>query len=494
MNPNRSTDIQIPELHLAPMGHTVLSKASKTFHAFPRWLWVTTLVLVAWGATTANPILTPVAVLVPIVCGILLWRPGEPPVLVFACAMQWLQAASVIFYVDLYGISLSQAGGPEFERATWLSLGAIVALTAGMRLALLRSGPSRYALLRNEALRTNIGAALAGYLSCFSIAVLAQRFAWDIPALTQVIYALITLKWCALFILAYCIVEQQKGYLFLGLIAVVEVAIGLLGFFAGFKSVFFVLFVVALTSPFALRGRRLTVTLLLAITLFCMGTVWSAIKSEYREFLNQGTDQQVVTVSVDESAGKLGDLLSNLTWDNFMDGLDAMLLRVGYVRFFALTLINVPDAVPYENGALWAGAVKHVVTPRLFFPDKGTISDSERTTLYTGVLVAGEEQGTSIGIGYVAESYVDFGPIWMFAPIFLLGAFFGIIYRVFIIHARFKLIGTAIASAILIFGAYTIETSNIKIVGGNVTSVIVLGGLYLALARILHGWLTSDAK
>jgi hypothetical protein len=406
--------------------------------------------------------------------------------------MQWLQAAAVVFYVDLYGISLSQAGGPEFERATWLSLGAIVALAAGMRLALIRSGPSQYPLLRYEALRTKIGAALTGYVICFGLAVVAQRLAWDIPALTQVIYALITLKWCSLFILAYCIVEQQNGYLFLGLIAVVEVGVGLLGFFAGFKSVFFVLFVVALTSPLALRGRRLAVTLLLAVTLFFLGVVWSAIKGEYREFLNQGTDQQVVAVSVDESAGKLSDLVSSLTWDNFVDGLDAMVLRVGYVRFFALTLINVPDAVPHENGALWLGAIKHVVTPRLFFPDKGTISDSDRTTLYTGVLVAGEEQGTSIGIGYVAESYVDFGAVWMFAPIVLLGVFFGFIYRLFVVRVRFKLIGTAIATSILIFGAYTIETSNIKIVGGNVTSLIVLSGFYLVLGRLIHGWLTTD--
>ncbi len=379
---HRPTDIQIPELQLAPVEPAVVSKASQTFHAFPRWLWVTTLVLVAWGVTTSNPILTPVAVVVPIVCGILLWRPGEPPVLVFACAMQWLQAPSVIFYTDLYGLSLDQAGGPEFERATWLSLGAIVALAVGMRLALIRSGPSQYALLRNEAMRANVGAALTGYLSCFSIAMLAQRLAWEIPALTQIIYALITLKWCAVFILAYCIVEQRKGYLFLVLIAVVETAIGLLGFFAGFKSVFFVLFVVALTSPLALRGRRLAVTLLLAAALFFLGIVWSAIKKDYREFLNQGTDQQLVTVSVNESAGKLGDLLSDLTWDNFVDGLDAMVLRVGYVRLFSLTLINVPEAMSYENGALWAGAVKHVFTPRMFFPDKGAISDSERTTLF----------------------------------------------------------------------------------------------------------------
>src|SRR5439155_12788367 len=157
--------------------------------------------------------------------------------------------------------------------------------------------------------------------------------------------------------------------------------------------------------------------------------------------------------------------------------------------FFALTLMHVPDSVPYEHGSLWLGALKHIVTPRLFFPEKETISDSDRTMLYTGVRVATEEQGTSIGIGYVAESYVDFGPIGMFAPILLLGIFYGLIYRLLVIHSRSKLISTAIASAILIFGAYTIETSNIKIVGGIVTALLVIGTIYVLFGRVFRAWL-----
>src|SRR5437763_3280459 len=94
--------------------------------------------------------------------------------------------------------------------------------------------------------------------------------------------------------------------------------------------------------------------------------------------------------------------------------------------------------------------------------------------LYTGVQTASSEQGTSIGIGYVAESYVDFGPQFMFLPIFLMGVFYGLIYRAFVTQSRYALLGTATASAILIFGAYAIETSNIKFVGGNVTVLVVM--------------------
>lgn len=63
-----------------------------------------------------------------------------------------------------------------------------------------------------------------------------------------------------------------------------------------------------------------------------------------------------------------------------------------------------------------------VVTPRILFPDKGALlSDSEMVRTYSGVFVAGAEQGTSIAFGYAAEAYLDFGLPSMFVPSFLFG-------------------------------------------------------------------------
>ena len=468
-----------------------LSKDEKASVILPFRFWAVAMAMAGWGVFSANPILTPTAVLMLAAIIQLLWRRGEPPILVFACTIQWLQASAVIFYTDFYKVSLEQAGGgPELETATWLSLVAVLVLALGMRLALVRCRRSVHGVLLFESSQVNIASAFVVYLVTFGIATVAGIVAWKFPGFSQEIYALTALKWFGVFILAYCVLEQGAGYIFLISVVVLEVAVGSLGFFAGFKSVFFVLLVVALTSPFALRGRRLLLAVGAVAALFFFGVVWSAIKTDYRQFLNQGTGEQVVAVTVEESAEKLGDLLSNFTWDNFSDGLDAMILRVSYVNYFALTLMNVPDHVPHENGALWLGALKHIVTPRLFFPEKAAISDSERTTLYTGVQIAGAEQGTSIGIGYVAESYVDFGQRRMFAPIFLLGVFYGLIYRAFVLHSHRPLLGSAVAASILIFGAYAIETSNIKIVGGNVTALIVMtlilkfagGPLWKALA------------
>jgi hypothetical protein len=155
-------------------------------------------------------------------------------------------------------------------------------------------------------------------------------------------------------------------------------------------------------------------------------------------------------------------------------------MRVSYVNFLALCIINVPSQVPHEDGALWLEAVQHVMMPRFLFPSKAALYDSERTTMYTGQQVAGVAESTSIGMGYVAESYVDFGPFLMFAPIFALGAFYGLIYRWFAIRSRLPLAGTAIATAILVFGGYTIETSCAKLLGGNLSASLIFGVVYLA--------------
>jgi hypothetical protein len=483
----------------APLGYMSSSRKSqlaaseKLAVKFPPWVWVVSLSAVCWGAFTANPLLTPIAILVLVVCAKMVWRRGEPPILVFACAMQWLQASSAIFYTDYYGISLQQAfGGPQFEQASLLSLIAVFSLGLGMRVALIRAGPSIFNRLRSDSLKVSIGNAFVLYAVGFFVAAVASAVAWHVQGLSQQIYALGTVKWFAIFILAYCSLEQGRSYVILAIAVLLELATGITGYFAGFKNVFFVLIVVALASPFALRGKRLALAIAAAVTLLFLGVVWSAIKTDYRAFLNQGSDQQVVAVSTEESVGKLGDLLADFSWDNFSNGLDAMILRVSYVNYFALTLINVPDHVPYEHGALWLGALKHTVTPRLFFPEKAETNDSERMMLYTGVQTASSEQGTSIGIGYVAESYVDFGSRFMFVPIFLLGVFYGFIYRAFVIQSRYALLGSAIAAAILIFGAYAIETSNIKIVGGNVTVLIVMTVFLKLFGRPLWGFLTTS--
>jgi hypothetical protein len=455
----------------------------------PAWVWLLTAALLVRGAFSENPVLTPFAAVLLPVFAALLWRADEPPVLVFACAMQWLQAAAGILYANTFSATLSELfNGPELERATWLSLVGVAVNALGMKVMLFHLPSSAANPSRIRGSQINVANAFIFYLGCFVVATIAERFAFALPSLAQPIYAVASLKWVAIFVLFYSVIQQRSGYGLLGIAVMIEFGIGLLGYFSSFKSVFFVLLVTALTSA-GLRRKQLVTTVAIAAILFTTGIVWSAIKQDYREFLNKGTEQQQVLVPMEERAVKLGELVANVSWESFTNGLESMVLRVSQVSLFAYTIMNVPDSIPYARGALWLDAVKRVVTPRVLFPDKAVVDDSERTNLYTGIGVAGTAQGTSIGIGYMAESYVDFGPMFMFVPIFFLGMFYGFIYRLFV-FARHRVLGYGVATAILTFGACSIDTSNIKVVGGNLAVLLVLGTLYLAFGRAFIEWLT----
>ena len=460
-----------------------------------RLIWLTIAILCVWAVTTSNPVTTLCAVLLLPIIAKLVWRRGEPPLLVFVCTMQWLQASAAIFYANFYHASLVQAfGGVELEGATWLSLIGVLALAIGIRVAFIRAPAPQEDRHRSEALSYSISELFVAYAFVYVISYACAELAIRIPAVTQLLFAITNVKWTMAFMLLYSVSVQHRGYVFALAAVSVELLSGILGYFAGFKGVFFVLLIVSLTSAAALRGKRLLAICGVAVALLMTGLIWTAVKSDYREFLTQGLRSQEVLVPVEDRVGKLQDLLSDFRWDQLGEAAEALTLRMSYVQYFALTMVNVPSSMPYEHGALWAGALKHIATPRMFFPGKAAVDDSERASLYTGMTVAGLEQGTSIGIGYMAESYVDFGPVLMFLPILLLGVFYGLIYRVFVINSRCALLGCGIATAILVFGGNAIETSNVKLIGGNVTALLVLSAFYFTFGGPLRRWLGQSDR
>jgi hypothetical protein len=445
----------------------------------------------ALGLLTPNPALTATALAcIPAIVYLTLRR-GEPPALTFACIMQWIQASAAILYTNWYGISLSAAyGGPELEYATWLSLAGVIALAVGIRIAMVGVSDSVETELRNAAISLDPTRIFFGYAVGFIVSAFLVASASKIPAVTQFLYAIATIKFLFVFLLAASVIEQRQQYSLLFVAFGAEIAIGLIGFFSGFKSVFFVVGIAALISPVAFRGKRLALIIIVVLGTAFLGTLWTAIKGDYRDFLNQGFASQEVIAPLGERFGKLQDLVADFRTSDMPDAFEALVLRMSYVQYFAHTMSHVPSSVPYENGALWFGALKHVVTPRLLFPNKPIIDDSERASLYTGLQVAGVEQGTSIGIGYFAESYVDFGPVGMLVPICLLGVSYGFLYRFFVIRVRHKLLGSAIVTAILVLGGSAVETSNAKIVGSNVTLLLIFSILYFFFSDVLMRWLS----
>jgi hypothetical protein len=156
---------------------------------------------------------------------------------------------------------------------------------------------------------------------------------------------------------------------------------------------------------------------------------WSAIKQDYRLYMNEGTGAQVVLVPLGERLYYLTSEASKFAADDFARGFDALVSRHGYIDYLARTMETVPDLFPYENGALTAAVVQHITAPRFLFPDKPPLpSDTEVMARYTDQVFVWSEN-TSISIGHLAELYVDFGYMGGLCGMIMIGLGLGTVYR-----------------------------------------------------------------
>ena len=294
--------------------------------------------------------------------------------------------------------------------------------------------------------------------------------------------ALASLKWAFYFMLAYrALIGARRERSVLALVFLVELVSAIGGYFADFRTVFFVTTFAVVAAGVRFSPRALLGLGVLAALLFTVAVLWTAIKGEYRAFVSGGVAAQIVTVDYPARLAKVAELVGDLDHEKLVLGVDQLLRRLTYVEFFGVVLTYVPSQMPHENGALFWDAVSRPFMPRLFFPDKEVIDDSVRSNLYTGG-VAAISEGTSISLGYVAESYIDFGAIGMFPALFLIGLMFGRIYRGLLRWTASRgLLGMGLASGVLT-GAAALETSFTKAFGGIAVALLVavlLAGLVL---------------
>ncbi|WP_338243127.1 hypothetical protein [Aurantiacibacter hainanensis] len=242
-----------------------------------------------------------------------------------------------------------------------------------------------------------------------------------------------------------------------------EFILSLGGYFSDFKDVFlFALF--GLAAANVRFGPRIHIWgTAIAAVMLALAVVWTAVKEDYREFANLGTGQQVVMVSFGEQVAELGRLVRKLDGPSLSKASDELIRRVEYHKFFGVVASRVPSIMPHTGGDIWGEAIIRPFMPRVLFPNKRAIDDSDLTNQYA-VSVATAEQGTSISLGYMAEAYIDFGPIFMFLPIAMLGAGIGLFYR-WLLRRRGSMvvIGAALAPFALM-PAHLAETSILKMV------------------------------
>lgn len=427
---------------------------------------------------------------------ILLWRPGEPPVLLFLFALPWVQASISIFHAAWLGQDLPRYSpiSGQMQTAVNLSLLGVAAMAIGMRwgagaLLVMPGRIARVLALTHPMPRwcwLYLAASIIGYGASFASNM--------VPGLFQVTLAIANLRWAFFFMLAYAgFVRREATSPFFVLPFLLEFGLGVGGFFSDFKTVFLVTVLAFAASGLSFSPRSLFGLTVLASMLVALMVSWTAIKGEYRAFVSGGDGTQAVRVDYATGIEKLASLVHSLDAAAMTNAADHLVRRISYVEFFGAAIDYVPTILPHQNGALIIDAVVRPFMPRLFFPNKTVINDTERTNLFTGGL-AGNAEATSISLGYIAECYIDLGEIWMFAALLAIGFFYGRIYRSLISSPGLVgPLGMGLAAAVLLTVG-SLDNSFTKVFGGVVVALLASWLLQKLVVPRLCPWISPAAS
>jgi hypothetical protein len=404
-----------------------------------------------------------------------------PPVLALAMTFQWVQVAIGIFYVAATGRPLEATLKSDCRPMVAIGLGCVALLSVGLwygRRWMDRLGPPR-------GLRPEYTVSLPALLLSYGGAVAAvggiQQMAWNYPSITQAIIALTYLRLALLYLVLRRFV-QRRAWHFIAPILGFEIALGLIGFYAGFREPL-IMAVLAFLETFDRRSLRHWATVGALVVLMCgLGIFWVNVRKGHRErILN---DEEYAHSQSQRLDTVKGELMSRWTSRDRTDL--AVIERIWAVYYPALAIQRVPAVLPHTQGRLLEAAVEHLVTPRILFPDKAVLgSDSDLVRKYSGVWVAGEKEQTSIAFGYAAESYVDFGVPLMFAPVCVYGILMGVAYAGLLRTIRHRELAVAVTTVIVWLSLYLFERSWVKTIGLAGTLMIYVGGLSLLLDRVL---------
>ncbi|MBS2098535.1 hypothetical protein [Carboxylicivirga linearis] len=402
----------------------------------------------------------------------LFYAQGFTVVIFLALLYQWFQVSIKVFYGFFNNLPFeSLTVYPQhFDSAFYTGAIGLFALSLGIYQSLKKICFSIDSF-NNEIENINVIRCIVFYLSFGLFLNLLHALRHVLPGAYQAISLLTNFKWSLFFIL-FVIVHKKKQLIgvFWGIVAY-EFIGSFFSFFASFKSiVFFVL--IAYLSISSFNYKKLVIAISAGFGVYMLAIFWTAVKGDYRDFLNQGTRTQRVLVQKDEALNFLSEKIFqfNIPDDNRVqkDFID----RMSYIDFISACMNYVPSELPHENGVILKKSINHILIPRIINPNKPIIDDSNHLNKYTGLNFANSKQGVSFSLGYVGDFYIDFGAILMFIPIFFFGSLIG-----FVLRNIFNTVDNPLWGAALITGSfdvlYKFETSQIKFLGNLIWYWIV---------------------
>lgn len=419
---------------------------------------------------------------------LILWRSNRPGILVFAFLMQWTQVAAFVVWMDVVGVDINRMS-PHAGIAVVVSCLGLVVMAAvlGQMIAKLPI-PSRdqfyqQARMINEKKILILYLASTLFLGGIGLLVSAGG------GLAQIVQTFASLKWIFFLVYAYVSWINKKNRLILLAIILFEFSTALYSYFSSFKEVILFTVILALTFIEKINLKQVIYSLLVTFFLGFLLITWTAIKNDYRAYLNGGTRQQTIEVSRSEAFNKIGQKISNLSWKDYQLSMNLFLYRVQYIYHLAKTMDRVPDILPHEFGGLWWDNISFVLEPRLFFPDKPRYEATQKTTKYTGLNYAGYKQGSSFSLGYFADSYIDFGYLGMLIPLSIIALFVGFIYRRFYHLKKINILFRFAFINIVLYEFISFESDGLFLFGRLLLMFLVFYILGITVLPVLQRWL-----
>jgi hypothetical protein len=415
----------------------------------------------------------------------LVWTDDGMYVLPAAYAFHWMETSVGLFYRALTGRETTAFYSSEYRPMVLIALGCCLAVAIGIRIGLMLSKRGPDEELR-PAFAFSLGALATAYLVTISFEGTLNSIASSYPTIRQIIVTADTARLGLLFLLLRRLVHPAPRWVWIAAIVAVEIGLGLTGFFAGFREPL-VLAALAFVEIFDRRNLRHWVAVsAAAVCAVLLGMLWMAVRTDYRRNF-------VALDNFNASRSARFQNIESLTkeWlsgdrDAIWDSADSLVDRMWTVYYPALAVSRVPRLIPHTNGAILSEALVHIVTPRVLFPDKPNLpSDSDKVRLYSGVMVAGAEQDTTIAFGYAAEGYVDFGVPLMFLPLVVFGGALGWLYGLFRRLIMHRDLLVAFITVAFWLSLYLFERSWAMMLGVSLGMMIYLGIPVILLDHVL---------
>jgi hypothetical protein len=406
-------------------------------------------------------------------------------VLPMAFTFHWLQTSIGVMYLGFAGRAVPTVELSDYRPMVLVGLGCCLALALGVHLGLkLRDAPDPNQPRPGFAF--SFGLLVALYVGTIVLQGSLGALAPEYPSIRQIIVTFDTARLGILFLILRRLCSPQPRWGLVALVVLVEIVLGITGFFAGFREPV-VLAVLAVLEIFDRRNKRHWLAIGVGgVAAVMLGLLWMSIRTEYRkEYVEVDKFQSSRSARV-ERIGSLTSEFINSESTDLWRATDTLVDRLWTVYYPALALARVPRVLPHTNGAIVGAAMVHIVTPRVLFPNKPELpSDSDEVRKYSGVYVAGRENNTSIAFGYAPEAYIDFGMPLMFVPVFGFGIAVGFLYALFRRLIWHRELFVAFATVTFWLTLYLFERSWATMLGVSLGFMVYLGVPVVLLDRFL---------